>query len=103
MIEGTPLSGRDVTIVGAGLGGLATAAYLADAGADVTVYEKNEEIGGVASRIHADGFHFDAGPSWYLMPDVFERFFGHFDRSPEDYYDLERLDPHYRIFFKNGT
>jgi len=102
MIEGTPLTDRDVTIVGAGMGGLATAAYLADAGADVTVYEKNEGIGGVASRIHADGFHFDAGPSWYLMPDVFERFFDHFDRSPEDYYELERLDPHYRIFFKNG-
>jgi len=102
MIEGAPLTDRDVTIVGAGLGGLATAAYLADAGADVTVYEKNDQIGGVASRIHADGFHFDAGPSWYLMPDVFERFFGHFDRSPEDYYELERLDPHYRIFFKDG-
>ncbi|MFQ3293671.1 MAG: phytoene desaturase [Halobacteriales archaeon] len=102
MIEGTPLTGREVNIVGAGLGGLATAAYLADAGADVTIYEKNDQIGGVASQIHADGFEFDAGPSWYLMPDVFERFFGHFDRSPEDYYELERLDPHYRMFFKNG-
>jgi phytoene desaturase len=100
MIEGTPLDDRDVTIVGAGIGGLASAAYLADAGADVTVYEKNDQIGGVASRLHADGFAFDLGPSWYLMPDVFERFFGHFGRSPEDYYDLERLDPHYRIFFK---
>ncbi|ERG98360.1 MAG: phytoene desaturase, partial [Haloquadratum sp. J07HQX50] len=40
--------------------------------------------------------------SWYLMPDVFEQFFGYFDRSPSDYYELTRLDPHYRIFFKDG-
>jgi phytoene desaturase len=49
-----------------------------------------------------DGFRFDMGPSWYMMPDVFERFFGHFDRRPTDYYELEHLDPHYRMFFKDG-
>src|SRR5699024_8281360 len=49
-----------------------------------------------------DGFRFDMGPSWYLMPDVFERFFDHFDADREDYYELERLDPHYRVFFKDG-
>ncbi|MFB6205902.1 MAG: phytoene desaturase family protein, partial [Haloglomus sp.] len=58
--------------------------------------------GGRAGRIEAEGFTFDTGPSWYLMPDVFERFFSHFDRSTEEFYDLERLDPHYRIFFKDG-
>ena len=89
-----------VTVVGAGFGGLSAAAYLADAGADVTVVEKNDQLGGRASRLEAEGFRFDMGPSWYLMPDVFERFFGHFGREPADYYDLERLDPHYRIFFK---
>jgi phytoene desaturase len=41
------------------------------------------------------------GPSWYLMPDVFERFFGHFGREPTGYYDLTHLDPHYRVFFKD--
>ncbi|MFW6265887.1 MAG: phytoene desaturase family protein, partial [Halanaeroarchaeum sp.] len=97
------LSGRSVVIVGAGFGGLSTAAYLADAGADVTVLEKNERLGGRAAVLEADGFRFDLGPSWYLMPDVFERFFGHFDRSPAAFYELEHLDPHYRLFFKENV
>jgi phytoene desaturase len=96
------LSEESVAVVGGGFGGLSTACYLAAAGADVTVLEKNEQLGGRASRLEAEGFRFDMGPSWYLMPDVFERFFGHFDRSPADYYELERLDPHYRMFFKDG-
>jgi len=98
----TGLAQSEVTVVGGGFGGLSTACYLADAGADVRVLEKNEQLGGRASRLHAEGFRFDMGPSWYMMPDVFERFFGHFGRQPSDYYDLEQLDPHYRIFFKDG-
>ncbi len=89
-------------VIGGGFGGLSTACYLADAGLDVTILEKNDQLGGRASRLERDGFKFDMGPSWYLMPDVFERFFGHFDRTPEEYYGLQRLDPHYRIFFKDG-
>ncbi|NHN58172.1 MULTISPECIES: NAD(P)/FAD-dependent oxidoreductase [Halorussus] len=96
------LADRSVVVVGSGFGGLATACYLADAGADVTVVEKNEQLGGRASVLERDGFRFDMGPSWYLMPDVFERFFGHFGRRPEEYYGLEHLDPHYKIFFKDG-
>ncbi len=96
------LAGESVVVVGSGFGGLATACYLADAGAEVTVIEKNEQLGGRASVLERDGFRFDMGPSWYLMPDVFERFFGHFDREPTEYYGLEHLDPHYRIFFKDG-
>jgi len=96
------LSGDEVVVVGGGFGGLSAACYLADAGADVRVVEKNEQVGGRASRLEADGFTFDMGPSWYLMPDVFERFFAYFGRKPSDFYDLERLDPHYRIFFKDG-
>ena len=96
------VEGEDIVIVGSGFAGLSTACYLADAGANVTVLEKNEQLGGRASRLEKDGFTFDMGPSWYLMPDVFERFFGHFGRSPDDYYSLSRLDPHYRIFFKDG-
>ena len=91
-----------VAVVGSGFGGLSTACYLADAGVDVTVLEKNDGLGGRASVLEAEGFKFDMGPSWYLMPDVFERFFDHFGHAPEDFYDLERLDPHYRIFFKDG-
>jgi phytoene desaturase len=93
---------RSVAVIGGGFGGLSTACYLADAGLDVTIVEKNGQLGGRASRLQRDGFKFDMGPSWYLMPDVFERFFGHFDRSVEEYYGLEHLDPHYRIFFKDG-
>jgi phytoene desaturase len=96
------LAGESVVVIGGGFGGLATACYLADAGAEVTLLEKNEQLGGRASRLEVDGFRFDMGPSWYLMPDVFENFFGHFGKEPSDYYDLERLDPHYRIFFKDG-
>jgi len=96
------LGGRSILVVGGGFGGLSAACYLADAGADVTVLEKNEQLGGRASTLSTDGFHFDMGPSWYLMPDVYERFFGAFDRRPSDYYALSPLDPHYRIFFKDG-
>ena len=96
------LGGWSIAVVGGGFGGLSTACYLADAGAAVTVLEKDEQLGGRASVREADGFRFDMGPSWYLMPDVFERFFGHFERHPEDYYELTHLDPHYRAFFKDG-
>jgi phytoene desaturase len=97
-------SGSDatVTVVGAGFGGLSTAAYLADAGVDVQVLERHDRPGGHAGVLERDGFRFDTGPSWYLMPDVFERFFAHFDREPGDYYALERLDPQYRVFWKDG-
>ncbi|WP_336364331.1 phytoene desaturase family protein [Halalkalicoccus salilacus] len=96
------LSEQSVAVIGSGFGGLSVACYLADAGADVHVVEKNEALGGRASRLEAEGFRFDMGPSWYLMPDVFERFFDDFGRSPDEYYGTERLDPHYRIFFKDG-
>ncbi|MXR51959.1 phytoene desaturase [Halovenus sp. WSH3] len=96
------LSGESVGIVGAGIGGLAAAAHLADAGADVTIYEKQPQVGGVAGVIEEDGFRFDTGPSWYLMPGLFERFFEQFGYQPEELYDLVRLDPHYRIFWTDG-
>jgi phytoene desaturase len=89
-----------VVIIGAGFGGLSAAALLARDGFDVTVVEKNEQPGGRAS-IHKDkGFTFDMGPSWYLMPDVYENFFAEFGKKPDDVLeDLHRLDPAYRIFF----
>jgi len=91
-----------VSIIGGGIGGLSTACYLADAGIDVTLLEQHDDLGGVAGTAEVDGFRFDTGPSWYLMPDVFERFFEQFDRSVEDAYELERLDPSYRILWKDG-
>jgi phytoene desaturase len=96
------LAGESIGIVGAGFGGLTAAAYLADEGADVTVYEKQQQVGGVAGVIAEEGFRFDTGPSWYLMPDLFERFFGNFGYEPTDFYELERLDPQYQIRWTDG-
>ncbi|MEE6209442.1 phytoene desaturase family protein [Salarchaeum sp. III] len=95
-------SPTSAVVVGGGFGGLSTACYLADAGVDVTLLEKNDQLGGRASVLEREGFRFDMGPSWYLMPDVFESFFADFGHVPEDFYDLQPLNPHYRVFFKDG-
>ncbi|MCX8053948.1 MAG: phytoene desaturase family protein, partial [Armatimonadetes bacterium] len=88
-----------MVIIGAGFSGLASAALLANKGFDVLVLEKNSAPGGRALVYEHDGFKFDMGPSWYLMPDIFERFFQVFGKLPEDFYELKRLDPSYRVFF----
>ncbi len=93
---------ESITIVGSGIAGLSAACHLAETGADVTVLEQHDDLGGVAGTFASDGFRFDSGPSWYLMPDVFERFFETFNRSVEDAYELEQLDPSYRILWKDG-
>ncbi len=92
---------QKVLIVGSGIGGLATAALLAHDGYEVEVLEKNEQLGGRMSVFEADGFRFDMGPSWYLMPEVFERYFGLLDEKVADHLDLIRLSPSYRIYFKD--
>lgn len=89
-------------IIGAGLGGLATAALLAKDGYEVTLLEKHDQIGGRARVFEQGGFRFDMGPSWYLMPDVFEHFFGLFGKKVSDYLTLKQLDPSYRIKFADG-
>jgi len=91
--------GRRVVVIGAGIGGLAASAILARDGYQVTLIEKRDEIGGRASCWKKNGFCFDMGPSWYLMPDIFERFFAEFNCRPSDFYQLKRLDPSYKIFF----
>ncbi len=88
-----------VAVIGAGFSGLSTAACLAKAGYDVTVFEKLNQPGGRARQLSENGFAFDMGPSWYWMPDVFEKFFQLFGKKTADFYDLKRLDPSYRIFF----
>lgn len=86
-------------VIGSGFAGLSAATHLAAKGHDVTVLEKNEMPGGRARVFEAEGFKFDMGPSWYWMPDVFERYFNLFGKSVGDYYDLKRLDPGYRVYF----
>lgn len=92
---------KNVSIIGAGFSGLAAACYLAKDGYQVTVYEKHRQIGGRARTINENGFVFDMGPSWYWMPDVFERFFNDFGKNVSDYYTLQKLSPGYRIYFKD--
>ncbi|HSP39810.1 MAG TPA: phytoene desaturase family protein [Gillisia sp.] len=93
---------KQVSIIGSGFSSLAASCYLAQNGYAVTVYEKNETIGGRARQFKKDGFIFDMGPSWYWMPDVFERFFKDFGKTPSDYYRLQKLNPAYKVFFGNS-
>ena len=90
---------RNVSIIGSGFASIAAACYLAKAGYQVNIYEKNAQLGGRARQFVNQGFKFDMGPTWYWMPDVFERFFADFDKKPSDYYHLERLGPAYRVYF----
>lgn len=90
---------QKVIVIGAGFAGLSAAANLAQAGYSVTCLEKNEVAGGRARVFKAEGFTFDMGPSWYWMPDVFDRFFEKFGKSVADYYELVRLDPSYQVLF----
>ena len=92
-------SSKKVTVIGSGFSGLAAASVLAKSGASVTVLEKNSQIGGRARIFNAQGYTFDMGPSWYWMPDIFEKFFSLFGKKAEDYYDLKLLDPGFVIFF----
>ncbi|MES2487032.1 MAG: phytoene desaturase family protein [Bacteroidota bacterium] len=90
---------KDIKIIGSGFSSLAAACYLAQQGHKVAVYEKNQHIGGRARQLKKDGFTFDMGPTWYWMPDVFERFFADFNQTPSDFYSLIKLSPAYRVYF----
>ncbi len=90
-----------MVIIGAGVGGLATACILGQAGYDVTIYEKNAQAGGRTGTFSAQGFTFDTGPSWYLMPDIFENFFNLLGEDSNKLLKLKRLEPSYRVFFKD--
>lgn len=92
-----------IGIIGSGFSSLAASCYLAREGYEVSIYEKNATPGGRARQLKRLGFTFDMGPSWYWMPDVFERFFGDFGKTPSEYYHLDRLDPAYQVFFADDT
>lgn len=93
---------KKIAIIGSGFSSLSAAAYLAKEGFQVDVFEKNETVGGRARQYQQQGFTYDMGPTWYWMPDVFERFFSDFGKRREDYYQLELLDPSYRIYYSEN-
>jgi len=90
---------KKIIIIGSGFSSLSASCYLAKAGYDVTILEKNSSVGGRARLLTKDGFKFDIGPTWYWMPDVFEKFFDDFNKKPADFYDLEKLAPAYQVYF----
>ena len=90
---------NNIAVIGSGFSSLSAACYLATKGFRVRVFEKNEQIGGRASQFKKEGFTFDMGPSWYWMPDIFEKFFADFGKAASDYYQLDKLDPAYQIVF----
>lgn len=91
---------KKVVIIGAGIGGLSAASVLAQKGYAVTVIEKNDKPGGRINFFEAEGFKFDMGPSWYWMPEVFDNFYELFGHKREEFYDLIRLDPSYKVVFR---
>ena len=93
---------KKVIIIGAGIGGLASANLLQKAGFDVHVYEKNKQLGGRAGQLKTKGFTFDTGPSWYLMPEVFNQYFSLFDIDVKKELAIKRLDPAYKVFFESN-
>jgi len=99
----TPAAGTGplrIVVVGGGISGLATAALLAARGHQVDLLEKNPDLGGRVGSVERDGFRFDTGASWWLMPEVFERFFSLLGTSVAAELDLVTLDPSYRVFFE---
>lgn len=94
---------KKVAVIGGGLGGLAAACVLGARGHEVTLYDKNDWVGGKAAVFSQDGFRFDMGPTILTVPRVLERIFGEADRNLSDYLDLRRLDPQWRCFFEGGS
>jgi len=90
---------QKIVIIGSGFSALSASCYLAKQGFDVTILEKNTTVGGRARQLKKDGFVFDIGPTFYWMPDVFERFFNDFKTSTKEYYKLNKLNPAYQIYF----
>src|SRR5512135_2484246 len=90
-------------VIGAGIGGIATAARLARAGYRVTVVEKNAKPGGRCDQLVRDGHRFDIGPTLFLMPEIFAETYAALGEQIEHHLDLQRIDPTYRIRFDDGV
>lgn len=94
---------KKVAVIGSGFSSLSASCYLAKMGFEVSIYEKNNTVGGRARQLIKEGFTFDIGPSWYWMPDIFDTFFADFGKKTSDFYQLDKLSPAYRIFFSDDS
>ncbi len=94
---------KRVVVIGAGLGGVSAAIMLARSGYQVTILEKNQQIGGKLSLLETEGFRFDLGPSIFTLPHLFRPLFEQDGKRMEDYVPLVRVDPQWRNFFEDGT
>ena len=97
--DGSRTTPTRTVVIGGGIAGLANAALLAKDGHQVTLLEAHDTLGGRAGFWEAEGFRFETGPSWYLMPEVFEHFYRLMGTSAAEQLQLTRLDPGYRVFF----
>jgi len=91
-----------IAIIGSGISGLSAAATLGAIGHKVMVFEKNDQHGGRLRQFTEQGFTFDMGPSWYWMPDVFEKFYQKFGHTTSDFYNLKQLDPGFQVIYRNS-
>ena len=94
---------KRVVVIGAGLGGLSAAIALATEGFDVELIEKNDKVGGKLNILTKDGFTFDLGPSILTMPHIFEALFTRAGKNMQDYVGIQKVEPHWRNFFEDGT
>jgi len=93
-----------IAIIGSGFSGLSAAAYSAQKGHEVHVFEKNSSLGGRARKFITDnGYTFDMGPSWYWMPDIIENFFTDFNKKTSDFFELIPLNPQFEMVFSDGN
>ena len=93
---------KNIAVIGGGFSGVSAASYLAKQGYSVTIFEKNNTIGGRNRKFTEKGFTFEMGPSWYWMPEVFDNYFEDFSKIRSDYYDLKKLSPSFSIVYKNN-
>ena len=89
-------------VIGSGFSSLSAASHLAKQGYKVQLFEKNSTVGGRCRQLIKNGYTFDIGPSWYWMPDIFDKYFEDFGKKTSDYYELDRLNLVTKFTFKTN-